>query len=106
MHALIDTGTGFSQIVAIRGKDYSECRSHFDRINISNKNDPIVVIARDQNNLIPLKDELMRIDETPETSSTKFVDYSSIINYCRTSPSLNDLKTYLDGILSSSSRII
>jgi hypothetical protein len=63
LHGRIGGDAGRIEVVAIRADSYEECRAHYDRAVPKAVNDPVLVVARDRDNLVPMARELQRIDE-------------------------------------------
>ena len=106
LHGAIQNNGDFIQVVAIRGYSHRDCRLHYDELIPKQSADPVLVIARDRDNLIPLTGEYLRIDETAGDRSFAFLDYQTLIANCRRAKDSNTLKRHLDGKLPKHHRII
>lgn len=105
-HACIETSVGFIQVVAIRGNTHQDCRKHLDDIMSEAPGDPVLLISRDDEYLVPTPEEYLRIDEVWGEGGKAFKDYSTLINVCRNAPSVDKLRSILDDILPEYRRII
>ena len=106
LHGSIQLDEGFVQIVAIRGHNYQDCRRHYDNIVRQQGQDPVLVIARDRNNLSAERKEFLRIDEIEGESGLAFIDFQTLVNACRTDTDTITLKETLDAFLPGPRRII
>lgn len=106
LHGSIQTDEGFVQVVAIRGDTHQDCRLHYDRFVPKQGSDPILVIARDHDNLTPAPEEFLRLDESDSESGFAFLDYNTLITNCRNATHTNTLKGQLDDIIPRHNRII
>jgi len=106
LHCAVQDDEGIVQVVAIRGDTHQNCRLHYDKFVPKHGADPVLVIARDRDNLIPTPEEYLRLDETAGERGLTFLDYHTLINNCRNAADSNTLKEHLDGILPRHSRII
>lgn len=106
LHGLIQTDEGFVQVVAIRGDTHQDCRLHYDSFVPKLGSDPVLVIARDRDNLIPAPEEFLKLDETVSESGLAFLDYQTLVTNCRNAADSNALKEQLDDILPGHLRII
>lgn len=106
LHGSIQIDEGFVQIVAMRGYTYQDCRLHYDSLVRQQGPDPVLVIARDRDNLCAAPEEFLRLDEIDGESGLAFVDYQTLVNACRTEADTNTLKEKLDAFLPGPRRII
>lgn len=106
LHGAVKIGECFVQVVAIRGETHQDCRLHYDKHILHQGIDPVLVIARDRNNLIPTPEEYLRLDETAGERGLAFFDFQTLISICRNAADSNTLKGQLDGIFPRHSRII
>jgi len=106
LHGAVQDDKGIVQVVAIRGDTHEDCRLHYDNHIPHLGTDPVLVIARDRDNLIPTSEEYLRIDETYGKSGLTFLDYQTLITNCRNAVTSNILKKQIDDILKRSSQII
>ncbi len=106
LHGSIQTDEGFVEVVAIRGDTYQDCRLHYDNLVQQQGSDPVLVIARDRDNLSPVPEEFLRLDEINGEKGLTFVDYQTLVNACRTEADTNTLKEKLDAFLPGPRRII
>jgi hypothetical protein len=106
LHGSIQTDEGFVQVVAIRGDTYQDCRLHYDSLVGQQAPDPVLVIARDRDNLPSTPEEFLRLDEIDGERGLAFVDYQTLVNTCRTVADTHTLKGELDAFLPGPRRII
>lgn len=106
LHCAVGDNENFVQVVAIRGDTHQDCRYHYDNYIPHRGADPVLVIARDRDNLIPTPEEHLRFDETAGEGAVAFLDYQTLINTCRQATNSRTLKRHLDGILPKNNRII
>jgi hypothetical protein len=106
LHCALYDDEGFIQVIAILGDTYEDCRIHYDRFIPKSKIDPVLVVARDRDNLTATPKEFLRIDEGNSEHSLKFVDFQTLISICRGSEDSISLKGVLDGFISKNRRII
>jgi len=106
LHCAVQDNDDIVQVVAIRGDTHQDCRLHYDKFVPKHGADPVLVIARDRDNLTPKPEEYLRIDETAEERGLVFLDYQTLISICRNAANSNTLKEYLDAFLPRHSRII
>jgi len=106
LHCAVQDDEGIVQVVAIRGDTHEDCRLHYDKFVPKHGADPVLVIARDRDNLTPKLEEYLRIDETAEERGLAFLDYQTLISICRNAMDSNTLKELLDAFLPRHSRII
>lgn len=106
LHGAMQNDEGFIQVVAIRGDTHQDCRLHYDEHIPHQGTDPVVVIARDRDNLRPTREEYLRIYETAGESGLAFLDYQTLASRCRNSPDNDTLKRHLDDFLPKRRRII
>lgn len=106
LHGAVIYDEGFVQIVAIRGDTYQDCRRHYDKHIRYQGTDPVVVIARDHDNLIPTKEEYSKIYENDSNSGLAFLDYQTLVTNCRNAADSNSLRRQLDDFLPGPRRII
>jgi hypothetical protein len=105
LHCVLDVDGKFVHLVAILGDTHEDCRKHFDKHIPHPKNDSVLVITRDSNNLVPTKDEYSKCDE-PFENGLAFIDYQTIINKCREATNIDVLEGYFNGILPKDRRIV
>ena len=106
LHGSIETDDGFVQIIAIRGDTYEDCRLHYDSFVRQQGPDPVLLIARDHDNLPPVPEEFLKLDEIGSESGLAFLDYQMLVSTCRTVADTNTLKEKLDAVLPGYRRII
>ena len=106
LHGSIQTDEGFVQVVAIRGDTHQDCRLHYESFVPKQGSDPVLVIARDRDNLTPTPEEFLKLDETVSESGLAFLDYHTLVTNCRNAADTNTLKEQLDDILPGHLRII
>jgi hypothetical protein len=106
LHSTIKADTDYIQIVAIQGDTHEDCRLHYDKFVPKVSPDPVLVIACDKRNLIPTKDEYMTIYEIPGEGGLTFLDYQTLITYCRNAKDSETLKHQIDEIIHRQTRII
>ncbi len=106
LHGAVQGDEGFVQVVAIRGDTHQDCRLHYDSFVPKQGTDPVLVIARDRHNLKPVPEEFLKIDETENKCGLSFIDYQTLITYCRNAADSNALKGKLDDFLPRYRRII
>ncbi|MFO8088569.1 MAG: hypothetical protein R6U13_01920, partial [Desulfatiglandaceae bacterium] len=106
LHCSIQTDNGFVQVVAIRGDTYGDCRHHYDSLVRQQGPDPVLVIARDRDNLTPAPEEFLRIDEVDGESGLAFLDFQTLVTNCRTLSDKHILKEKLDAVLPGHRQIV
>ena len=106
LHGAIQDDEGFVQVVAIRGDTHEDCRLHYDKFIPKLSTDPVLVIARDRDNLKPTTEEYLKIYETQKEGGLAFLDYQTLISNCRSATDSNTLKEQLHDILPRHNRII
>ncbi len=106
LHCCIETDSGFVRIVSIRGATHEDCRQHFDSVVNAGSLDPVLLISRDDENLVPVQEEFRKLDELPGEDGFAFHDYNTLITACRNATDKQELKGALDGILPGQRRFI
>jgi hypothetical protein len=106
LHGAIQGDGGFVQVVAIRGDTHQDCRLHYDKLVPKLGADPVLVIARDRDNLSPTAEEYAKIYETVGEGGLAFLDYQTLVTNCREAADKNTLKEHLDVFLPGHRRII
>ena len=107
LHGAILTDRGFVDVVAVSGDTYEDCCRHYGQhVAPFRGSDPVLVIARDRDNLDPLAGELTRVDDPASRSGEAFLDYHTLVTKCREATDQASLKGRLDGFLPGERRII
>ncbi|MDA2932952.1 hypothetical protein MYX82_01265 [Acidobacteria bacterium AH-259-D05] len=106
LHGTLTGDSDYVQIVAIRGETYEDCRSHYDRAIPKVRTDPVLVIARDRDNLKPTNEEFLKIHEPDSEHGLRFLDYQSLVTRCREAEDKDILRGYLDDFIPRNRRII
>ena len=99
LHGTVEHDKGFIQVVAIRGDFYEDCQRHFDDFVQHSGTDPVLVIARDHDNNLPVPGDFMNIVDPKNKSGVVFIDYHTIVTNCRNAADSVVLKGILDEIL-------
>jgi hypothetical protein len=68
--------------------------------------DSVLVIARDHDNFTPTPEEYSKFYEVGGEDGLRFIDYQSLLTYCRTAVDSSELRNNLDGLLPSTPTII
>ena len=106
LHGSFDCKAGVVQVVAIRGETHQDCRAHYDNSVLKVTVDPVIVIARDRHNLVPLKEEFEKYNEPGSEVGLTFLDYQTLVTLCRTATDPSQLRSALDDYIPSNNRII
>ena len=106
LHGTVHGDKGFIQVIAIHGDTYADCQRHFDEFVQPSVTDPVLVIARDRDNLRPVPDEFTNVVDPENKSGVVFLDYHIIVDNCRNAADSVVLKGKLDVILPEYRRII
>ncbi len=106
LHGEVQGDEGFVQVLAIRGDTYQDCRLHYDRFVPKHGTDPVLVVGRDRDNLTPVPEEFLKIDEIENEYGLAFIDYQTLISNCRNAADNISLKGVLDDILPRHRRFI
>jgi len=106
LHGSIQTNEGFVQIVAIRGDTHQDCRLHYDSCVPKHGSDPVLVISRDRDNLIPKPEEFRKLDEADREDGLTFLDFQTLVTNCRNATDAETLERQLYDILPRHRRII
>lgn len=99
LHGLLVTGADLIEVLAIRGHSYEDCRRHYEENIPKTFINPVLIIARDHSNHVPLPEEFTRFDEGAPASGLKFIDYQTLMQRCRVAPNIDVFREYIDGIL-------
>jgi hypothetical protein len=105
-HGILDTDNGFIQVIAIRGETHEDCQLHFDEMFCITSPDPIVLVTRDRSNLKPTELELSKFIDAGRDTGISFIDYDTLITFCRDADDENSLKEKIDEYLPGARRII
>ncbi len=106
LHGALNDVSGYIQVVAIRGETHEDCRHHYDNAVPKVRTDPVLVIARDRDNLTPTPEEYSKYYEVGTDNGLRFVDYQRLVNFCRTAADRNALRNNLDEILPRTNPIV
>lgn len=106
LHGALNSESGYIQVVAIRGETHEDCRQHYDNTVPKVLTDPVLVIARDRDNLTPTSKEYSKFYEVGSSDGLKFLDYQRLVTCCRNAADKAALKRCLDDFLPRSPAII
>jgi len=106
LHGSLNSDTACVQIVAIRGETYTDCRRHYDEAIPNSGVDPVLVITRDRANLKPTLKEYSKFYEADKEQGLAFLDYQSLVTFCREAEDKETLRRNLDDFIPGERRII
>ncbi len=102
LHAALKGDGPVIQVAAVRGQKHEECVKHFRATCAMPLHDPVVLITRDESNLVPMKEELERFTHPADTSKLRVMDYQTFIQICRAAQDSTDLAQGLKELLDAS----
>lgn len=106
LHGTLISDTACVQIVAIRGETHTDCRRHFDSTIPKLGTDPVLIITRDRTNLKPTANEYSKFYEATSQHDLRFIDYQSLVTFCREAEDKETLRRCLDEFIPRERRII
>lgn len=105
LHGTLRSEERIVEVVAIRGQTHQDCRTHYDKKVHKIATDPVLVVARDRENLVPTAEEFSKCYETAK-DGLRFVDYQTLIGLCRGVATVAELRMRLDDLLPGERKII
>jgi hypothetical protein len=105
-HGILCTDESYIQVIAIRGETFLDCLRHYDKVIPRSGTDPILVIARNRDNLKPVHGEYSKFYETDGDGSARFLDYPRLANCCRDAQDEKTLRGCLNEFIPREPRII
>lgn len=106
LHGTLNCDAGYVEVVAIRGETHEDCRLHYDIAVPKVGIDPVLVIARDHDNLTPTPEEFSKFHEADSKRGLRFLDYYTLVTFCRNAKDKDTLRRSLNDLLPKDRRII